>query len=226
MQGKIVLVTGAKGGLGSFVTERFLADGATVVGASRSIKQSDFPNPRFTAMAVDFSNASAVRTMVDQIISRFGKIDVLAHIMGGFSASTIGETDEKTWMELLELNLTSAFHALRAVIPHMRKAKYGRIVAVGSLAATEPHAGLGPYVVSKTALATLIQTAALENADANITANVVLPGTMDTPTNRASMPNADFSKWLKPVDVAGLIRMLADENAGLINGTLVPIQAH
>ena len=225
MEGRVVLVTGAKGGLGAFVTERFLAAGATVIGTSRSITQSDFTNPRFTAMAVDFSDATAVQAMVDQMISRFGKIDVLAHIMGGFAAGAIGETDERTWTQMLDLNLISAFHALRAVIPPMRKAQYGRIVAVGSLTATEPHAGLGAYVVSKTALTTLVQTVALENADANITANVVLPGTMDTPANRASMPTADFSKWLKPDDVARLILTLAEENSGLITGTLVPIQA-
>jgi len=226
MEEKIVLITGAKGGLGSFVTEQFLKAGATVIGTSRSIKQSDFNHPRFTAMAVDFSDASAVQKMVDQIVSRFGKIDILAHVMGGFAASTVAETNEKTWMQMLDLNLVSAFHALRAVIPPMRKAKYGRIVAVGSLAATEPHAGLGAYVVSKTALAVLVQTVALENADANITANVVLPGTMDTQANRASMPNADFSKWLQPNDVASLILKLTDETSGLITGTLVPIQGH
>jgi len=224
MQDRVVLVTGAKGGLGSFVTQQFLAAGATVVGTSRSIKQSDFANPRFTAMAVDFSDAAAVQSLVDQIISRFGKIDVLAHVMGGFAAGPVAETDDKTWAQMRDLNLTSAFYALRAVLPPMRKAKYGRIVAVGSLAATEPHAGLGAYVMSKTAMATLVQTVALENADAGITANVVLPGTMDTPVNRAAMPTADFSKWLQPNDVASLILTLADESAGLITGTLVPIQ--
>ena len=224
MQGRVVLITGAKGGLGSFVTKQFLAAGATVVGTSRSIKQSDFANPRFTAMAVDFSDAAAVQSLVDQIISRFGKIDVLAHVMGGFAAGPVAETDDKTWAQMRDLNLTSAFYALRAVLPPMRKAKYGRIVAVGSLVATEPHAGLGAYVMAKTAMATLVQTVALENADAGITANVVLPGTMDTPVNRAAMPTADFSKWLRPNDVASLILTLADESAGLITGTLVPIQ--
>jgi 3-oxoacyl-[acyl-carrier protein] reductase len=145
--------------------------------------------------------------------------------MGGFAAGAIGETDEKTWTQMLDLNLISAFHALHAVILPMRKAHYGRIVAVGSLAATEPHAGLGAYVVSKTALTTLVRTVALENADANITANVVLPATMDTPANRASMPAADFSNWLKPDDVASVILTLAEERSGLITGTLVPIQA-
>ena len=85
MEGRVVLVTGAKGGLGSFVTEKFLGEGATVVGASRSIKQSDFPNPKFTAMAVDFSNGTAVRELADSVAAKFGRIDVLAHVLGGFA---------------------------------------------------------------------------------------------------------------------------------------------
>ncbi len=224
MEGRVVLITGAKGGLGSFVTERFLAAGATVVGASRSIKQTDFNGPKFTAMAVDFSVAPAVQILVDQIISRFGKIDALAHVMGGFAAGVVAETDDKTWSQMLDLNLMAAFHALRAVVPPMRKAKYGRIVAVGSLAAIAPHAGTAAYVASKTAMASLVQAVALENADVNITANVVLPGTMDTPANRAAMPNADFSKWVPPDDVASVILQLSEESARLITGTLVPIQ--
>ncbi|HSS97464.1 MAG TPA: SDR family NAD(P)-dependent oxidoreductase [Terriglobales bacterium] len=226
MESRVVLITGAKGGLGSFVTEAFLAAGATVIGTSRSIKQSDFPNPRFNAMAVDFSDVAAVNAAVSEIVSRFGKIDVLAHIMGGFAAGTVAETDDKTWSQMLDLNLTSAFHAMRAVLPTMRKAKYGRIVTVGSLAATEAHAGIGSYVASKMAMASLTQAVALENSDANITANVVLPGTMDTPANRASMPGADFSKWVRPDDVASVILTLADESSKLITGTLVPIQGH
>ncbi len=100
----------------------------------------------------------------------------------------------------------------------------GNIVAVGSLSAVEPHAALGAYVISKTAMAALVRTVALENADANITANVVLPGTMDTPANRASMPNADFTKWVQPAAVASLIQWLSTEEAGHITGTLIPIQ--
>ena len=223
MDGRVVLITGAKGGLGSFVTERFLAAGATVVGTSRSIKQSDFPSPKFTAMPVDFSHAAAVQDLIDQIISKFGRLDVLAHVMGGFAAGAVAETDDKVWKQMLDLNLISAFHALRAVVPPMRKANYGRIVAVGSLAATDPHPALGAYVASKMAMAALVRTVAIENADANITANVVLPGTMDTPANRAAMPTADFSKWVQPNDVASLILTLADEGSGLITGTLVPV---
>jgi NAD(P)-dependent dehydrogenase (short-subunit alcohol dehydrogenase family) len=227
MEGKVVLITGAKGGLGSSVTERFLAAGANVVGTSRSIKQSDFNHAKFTAMPADFSSSAAVSGMANQIVGRFGKIDVLAHVAGGFAGGPpVAETDDKTWEQMQSSNLTAAFYILRAVIPHMRKAKYGRIVAVGSLAAVEPHAGLGAYVVSKVGLAALVRTVALENAGMNITANVVLPGTMDTPGNRAAMPNADFSKWAQPRDVANLIYTLASEEAAQISNTLVPIEGH
>ncbi len=224
MEGKIVLITGAKGGLGTAVTQGFLKAGATVVGTSRSIKQEDFPNPRFVAMPADFSKAAAVNEMVLQILVRFGRLDALMHVMGGFAGGkSVAETDDATWEQMRDLNLTAAFYAARAVLPHMRKAGRGRIVAVGSLAAAEPHAGLGSYVIFKSALNTLIRTVALENSDANITANVVLPGTMDTPANRAAMPGADFSKWVRPDDVANVLLMLVSDQAAHINGAVIPV---
>jgi NAD(P)-dependent dehydrogenase (short-subunit alcohol dehydrogenase family) len=224
MEGRIVLITGAKGGLGSTVTQRFLDSGATVVGTSRSIKSSDFPHANFVAMPVDFTNPAAVCAMANQIIARLGRIDALVHVLGGFAGgSPVAETSDATWEQMRDLNLTAAFYVLRAVLPHMRKARSGRIVAVGSLAAAEPHAGLGAYVTFKSALATLIRTVALENADANITANMVLPGTMDTPGNRASQPNADFSRWVQPADVASLIQWLAADQAAQVNGVLASL---
>lgn len=224
MDNKVVLITGAKGGLGTWVTKRFLDAGAIVAGSSRSIQASDFSHPRFTAMPADFSNAGAVHELADQVAARFGKIDALIHVMGGFAGGqSVADTDDSTWEKMRDQNLTSAFYATRAVLGHMRKAKAGRIVAVGSLAATEPHAGLGAYVVFKSALVTLMRTVALENANANITANVVLPGTMDTPGNRAAMPTADFSTWVHPDDVASLILWLADERAAHVNGAVIPI---
>ena len=227
MDGRVVLITGAKGGLGSFVTKNFLERGATVVGTSRSIQQSHFSHPKFTAMPVDFSTGAAVSDLADQVVNRFGKIDVLAHVLGGFAGGQpIAETDDKTWDQMRDQNLTATFYILRAVIRHMRKAKYGRIIAVGSLAAVEPHAYIGAYVASKVGLSALVRTAALENADANITANVVLPGTMDTAANRAAMPKADFSKWVQPDEVAKLILTLASEDAAQISNALVPIEGH
>ncbi len=224
MSERVVLITGAKGGLGLFVTQRFVATGATVVGASRSIAQEDFPVTNFAALPVDFTRAAAVHGAINSVIDRYGRLDVLVHVVGGFAGGmSVAETDDATWEEMRDLNLTSAFYVLRAAIPHLRKSGAGRIVAIGSLTATEPHAGLGAYVAFKSALASLVRTVALENKDAGLTANVVLPGTMDTPANRKAMPGADFSKWLKPADVADLVLWLADERAGHITGTVIPI---
>ena len=224
MNNKVVLITGAKGGLGSFVTQRFLATGATVVGTSRSISQADFPEANFVALPVDFTKAGAAGKAVESVVNRFGRLDVLVHLLGGFAGGqTVAETDDATWEQMCDLNLTSAFYVLRAAIPHLRKSGKGRVIAIGSLTAMEPHAGLGAYVTFKAALATLVRTIALENKDAGLTANVVLPGTMDTPTNRKSMPGADFSKWVRPGDVADLVLWLSDDRAAHITGTAIPV---
>ena len=224
MTDKIVLITGAKGGLGSFMTERFLANGATVVGTSRSISQKDFSAPNFVALPTDFTNSAAVREAVESIVSRFGRLDVLVHVLGGFAGGkSIAETDDAMWEQMRDLNLTSAFYILRAAIPHLRKSGQGRIIVIGSLTAVEPHAGLGAYVTFKSALTTLVRTVALENKDAGLTANVILPGTMDTPANRKSMPSADPSTWVKPGDVADLALWLAEDRAAHITGAAIPI---
>ena len=224
MNNRVVLITGAKGGLGSFVTQRFLATGATVVGTSRSISQADFPEANFVALPVDFTKAGAAGKAVESVVSRFRRLDALVHLLGGFAdGQTVAETDDATWEQMCDLNLMSAFYVLRAAIPHLRKSGKGRIIAIGSLTAVEPHAGLGAYVAFKAALTMLVRTVALENKDAGLTANVVLPGTMDTPTNRKSMPGADFSKWVQPGDVADLVLWLADDRAAHITGTAIPV---
>ena len=225
MKDTVVFITGAKGGLGTFVTQKFLATGATVVGASRSIAKEDFPAPHFIPLSVDFTRASAVREAIDSTVARAGKLDVLVHVLGGFAGGAkVEDTDDATWEQMRDLNLTAAFYVLRAVIPHLRKSRRGRVVVIGSLTATEPHAGLAAYVTFKAALTTLVRTVALENKDAALTANMILPGTMDTPANRKAMPNADFSKWLDPGKVADLALWLADENAGHISGASIPIE--
>ncbi len=224
MAGRIILITGAKGGLGNFVTRKFLDAGEMVIGAALSIRQSDFPNTNFLDAALDLTVTDDVKSLADNIANRFGRIDVLVHVAGGFAGGTpIHETDPKTWSQMQSLNLNAAFNVFRAVIPHMRKEGRGRIIAVGSNAAVQPHKNLGAYVVSKSALVTLVQTVALENADRNITANLVLPGTMDTPANRNAMPDADPRKWVNPANVASVIYWLASPEAAETNGAAIPI---
>ena len=226
MTGKIALVTGANGGLGTHVTKALLDAGATVVGLAPHIKQSDFDHPKFVALPASLNSLDAAKKAVASVIARSGitKIDVLAHLVGGFAGGqSAADTDDDTWQQMFDANLNSAFHILRAVIPEMRKAGGGRIIAIGSRQAEEPAPKIGAYSASKAALVSLMKTVALENKDAGITANVILPGTMDTPGNRKAMPGADTSTWVQPASVASLIVWLAGDAGKDVTGAAIPV---
>ncbi len=223
LRGKTALVTGATGGLGTHVTRMLLEAGATVAGLAPQIRQSDFDHPSFIALPVQISSAESAKAAVDAAVARLGKLGIVAHLVGGFAGGQrVDETDDAAWQLMFDLNLNSAFYILRAAIPHMRRAKAGRIIAIGSRAAVDPGPTLAGYNASKAALVSLIRTVALENRDSGITANVILPGTMDTPANRASDPKADFSKWVQPGTVAGLIVWLAGDQAKDVTGAVIP----
>ena len=224
MKEKVVLVTGANGGLGRFVTRAFLDAGATVIGTSRKIQQSDFSCDNFIAMPSDISSLAGAKALVEAIVVRFGTLNVLAHTVGGFAGGLpIADTDDGTLQQMLEVNVNSFFHILRASILAMRKTGNGRVIAIGSRAAVEPGAGVGAYSASKAAMVSLIKTVAAENRDVGLTANVILPGTIDTPANRQSSPDADFSKWVRPAAIASLITWLAGDAGKEINGAAIPI---
>jgi|SRR5215470_9650646 len=224
MQGKVVLVTGADGGLGVHVSQAFLDSGATVIGTSRKIQQSAFAGPLFTAIPAEISTLETARVLVDQVVSRFGKLDVLAHTVGGFAGGqSVADTDDATFQRMLDVNLNSVFHVVRAAVPALRRTGNGRLIAIGSRAAVDPGAGVGAYSASKAAMVSLIRTVAIENKDAGLRANVLLPGTMDTPTNRKAMPNADFSKWVQPSAVARLMVWLAGDAGRDVNGAVIPV---
>jgi NAD(P)-dependent dehydrogenase (short-subunit alcohol dehydrogenase family) len=217
LNGKIALITGAKGGLGSAVTNAYLEAGARVIGASRSIKASDFNHPNFSALPAELSTLDAAQRAVASTIAQFGRIDVLAHVLGGFAGGqTVVDTDDATLDKMLQLNFLSAFHVLRAVIPGMRAQGSGRIIVVASRQGVEPAATLGAYSASKAALVSLVKTVALENKDAAITANTVLPGGMATPSNQG--PNLIPTK-----QVASLLVYLAGDEAGALTGAAIPV---
>jgi NAD(P)-dependent dehydrogenase (short-subunit alcohol dehydrogenase family) len=224
MTGKVAMVTGANGGLGASVTQAVLEAGATVVGVSRHIQQSDFKHVGFTALAAEISTVEGATRVVETIVTRFGKLDVVVHTVGGFAGGpSIVDTDEATFQRMLDVNLNSAFCLLRAVIPPLRKSGSGRLIAIGSRAALQPGPGVGAYSASKAALVSLMRTAALENKDSGMTANAILPGTIDTPANRKAMPGADFSKWVRPEALASLIVWLCGDGGKEINGAAIPV---
>jgi len=221
---KTALVTGADGGLGVHVTKALLDAGFLVAGLAPKIKQSDFDDPRFTALPARLDSLEAAKRSADAVITKFGKIDVLAHLVGGFvGGPSVAETDDTTFRRMFEMNVDSAFHILRAVLPNMQKAGNGRIIAIGSRAAESPGAGVGAYSASKAALVSLIRTVAVENKDSGITANVILPGTIDTPANRKAMPKADITNWVQPAAIASLMVWLASDAAGDMTGGVIPL---
>jgi NAD(P)-dependent dehydrogenase (short-subunit alcohol dehydrogenase family) len=223
VKNKAVLITGANGGLGTSVTEAFLNAGATVAGSSRKIAQDEFKSPDFHAFPAEISSLASAKTLADAVAQKLGRIDVLIHLIGAFAAGSVADTDDATWSKMLDLNLNTTFHTLRAVLPHMRKAGGGRIIAIGSRLAVEPQPGVAAYEVSKAALVSLIRATALENKDAGINANIILPDTMDTAVNRAAMPKADFSKWVPTGDVAELLVALAGSAGKAVTGAVIPI---
>jgi len=220
----IVLITGAKGGLGAHVMQAFLESRAQVIGTSRQIAATDFPLPNFTPMPADLTKAEDAGQLAAAVIARFQRIDVLVHVAGGFAGgSPIHETDDGTWDGMMNLNLRAAFNILRAVIPPMRLEKHGRIIAIGSRAGVEPAANIAAYAASKAALVSLVKTAALENKTFGITANVILPGTIDTEANRKSDPAGNHSKWVSPEKLAALAFYLASDAAAEITGAAIPV---
>ena len=224
MPGKIALVTGANGGLGNQVTKALLDAGFNVVGLAPRIQQSDFNHPNFIALPATLTSLDTAKQAVEGVIARSGRIDVLAHLVGAFAGGqSVDALDDAMWQRMFDANLNSSFHILRAVIPAMRKAGGGRIIAIGSRAAEDPGPKVGAYGASKAALVSLMKMVALENKDAGITANVILPGTMDTPANRRDMPGADVSTWVQPASVAGLIVWLTSNAGKDVTGAAIPV---
>jgi NAD(P)-dependent dehydrogenase (short-subunit alcohol dehydrogenase family) len=214
-----VLVTGANGGLGTAVCQAFLDSGATVIGVARVWKEP----ARFATISADVGTAEGCEKMMAQALQR-GPLDALVHLVGGFSGgSPLTETTDQTWDGMMDINLRTAFCAMRAALRPMTTAGRGRIVAIGSRVAVEPSPNFAAYAVSKAALVALVRNVAAEGKKSGITANIVLTSTIDTPQNRKAMPDADFTRWVTPQSIAKLIVWLASDAAADTSGAVIPI---
>jgi NAD(P)-dependent dehydrogenase (short-subunit alcohol dehydrogenase family) len=214
-----VLVTGANGGLGPAVCQAFLDSGATVIGVARAWRE---PAP-FATISADAATAEGCEKMVAQALQR-GPLDALVHLVGGFSGgSPLAETSDETWDGMMNVNLRTAFCAMRAALRPMTAAGRGRIIAIGSRLAVEPSPNFAAYAVSKAALVALVKNVAVEGKKSGVTANVVLTSIIDTPKNREEMPGADFTKWVRPESIAKLMVWLASDAAADISGAVIPI---
>ncbi len=228
--GKVALVTGAAGNLGSTVAQSFHAAGARLVLVDLSenrLKEvysqwSDSESVLF--IPADRTKESAVQSMVEGARLRYRKVDILANIAGGFTMGPqVHETPTKDWDFMLNLNARSMFLASRAVIPLMLANGGGRIISVSARAAMEGKAKMGPYCVSKAAVITLTETMAAEHKFNNINVNCILPGTIDTPQNREAMPDANHKNWVSTLELANVILFLASDAASAISGAAIPV---
>lgn len=228
---KVALITGTTGALGAATSRVFAEAGAMLALTARSeddlkalAASLDRPADQVLIHPADATDPDAVAELVAQTVARFGRVDALLHIAGGYrGGKTVAETPLADLRFMLSLNLTSAFLTCRAVLPHMIAQGWGRIVAVGSKSAVSPGRRSGAYAASKAGLIALVETIAAEVRDQGITANVVLPSTIDTPDNRRFMPKADFAKWVPPEQIAAAMLFLCSEEAASINGARIPI---
>jgi len=222
MDGKVVVVTGASGALGKVVAASALELGARVAGVDHAASQVAASPGRIELGGVDLTDPAQARKAIDAAASHFGKLDALINIAGGFAFEAIVEGDPKTWQRMYALNVLTALNASRSAIPHLVASGAGRIINVGAMGALQAGSGMGAYAASKAGVHRLTEALAAE-WKGKITVNAVLPSTIDTAANRASMPNADFSKWVTPEELANVILFLAGDAASAVTGALIPV---
>jgi NAD(P)-dependent dehydrogenase (short-subunit alcohol dehydrogenase family) len=222
MQGKIVAVTGASGALGWVVTGLALERGAKVALIDHSATKTSPTENRFEIGGVDLSEAGEAKRAIDTAATHFGGLDVLVNVAGAFSFQTVADGDTALWERLYRLNTLTALNTSRAAIPHLVKSKSGRIINIGAMGALHAGSGMGPYAASKSGVHRLTETLA-EELKGKVTVNAVMPSTIDTPANRRDMPNADFSKWATPHEVAAMILFLASDESSGVTGALIPV---
>ncbi|MGL5083429.1 MAG: 3-oxoacyl-ACP reductase FabG [Microcoleaceae cyanobacterium] len=227
MKGRQVLLTGGTGGLGLGVTPLVVARGAKVTIPYHNeteverlkgiLSPTDFESIRF--VAVDLTDESAVEKLVNDM----GRVDVLIHLVGGFSMGNVHEYPYADWKKDFLLNLDTTFLVCKHSLGKMRQHGYGRIVTVGSRGAVEPTGQLAAYCAAKAGVVALTKAIAAETKGTNITANCVLPSVIDTPGNRAAMGSEQADQWVKPESLGEVICFLAADAAQDIRGAAVPV---
>jgi len=224
---RTALVTGAAGHLGQAVAALFAERGYNLVlmGRRASLDRafgSETPTRLFAE--ADLLDIAQVTGSVAGALQRFGAIDVLCNIAGGFRMGVpVHATSEDDWSAMLDINVRTTLNAVRAVVPAMLERGGGKIVNVAAAAGLRAGATMGPYAASKSAVIRLTEAMAAELRDRNVNVNCVLPTTIDTPDNRRAMPDADPSRWVSPQDLSRVIAFLASDDARAIHGAAIPV---
>lgn len=224
MGDRVVAITGAFGVLGSAVAKRAAANGARVALIDFAPAPAG-PTPEGALLlgGVDLTDPAQAGKALDAAAEKFGGVDALVNTAGGFRWETLEDGTPESWAGLYKMNVLTTANAVRAALPHLRKSAAGRIVNIGANGAVKSGMGMGAYAASKAGVHRLTESLAEELKGAGVTVNAVLPSIIDTPTNRADMPDDDFSKWVSPDDLAAVILFLASEDAKVVTGALIPV---
>jgi NAD(P)-dependent dehydrogenase (short-subunit alcohol dehydrogenase family) len=225
---KAIVVTGAFGALGSATARAAVKAGGRVALIDRAANAPpgllEACGPDAVALGgVDLSVAADATRAIDAATDHLHGLDVLINIAGAFRWQTVADGDSQLWDLMYAINLKTAVNASRAALAHMRKSGTGRIINMGANAALKSGAGMGPYAASKAGVHRLTESLAEEVKGFGITVNAILPSIIDTPANRADMPQADFTRWVAPQALADVILFLASDEASAVTGALLPV---
>jgi NAD(P)-dependent dehydrogenase (short-subunit alcohol dehydrogenase family) len=228
---KVTIITGAVGNLGASTARLFQKQGAKTVLVDRSqervteVFKSLAGSPdHFLAGGIDLTDPVSLARLLEQTITRFGRVDVLINTVGGYrGGKPVHESGLADWDFLFGINLRTTLLCCQAVIPQMLKQSSGKIINIASRDALAGSAGYAAYSASKSSILRLTESLAAELKAASININAIMPGTIDTPQNRAAVPNGDYTKWVQPEAIADVIAFLASESSRAINGAALPV---
>ena len=228
---KTIVITGGTGGLGTALVRRLISKDyrlavTYLLPEEAQAFESEFEADEEQVMLtrVDCTNAEAVNTYIKRVADQWGGIHGLCSLVGGWAGGRdVEETDDVRFERMLDLNLRSAFYAVRAAVPHLKETEWGRIILIGSRGAVDFFEAQAAFNIAKAGVAALGQSVATELDGTGVTANVLMPSVIDTPATRASLPYADYVNWPTPDEIAAVVEFLLSEDSGVINGALVPV---
>jgi NAD(P)-dependent dehydrogenase (short-subunit alcohol dehydrogenase family) len=227
LEGKVILVTGASGNLGGVVAERAVAAGAQVAVTDRAVENLKARFSPSNSMAlfpgVELADAASCADYVEKTVARFGRVDGLISTVGGFAFSNVSDDSYATWERMLTMNVKTAFHVSQAVLPAMKANGSGSIVLTGATAALKAPGGVSAYAASKSGVMRLAESLADEVKGEGIRVNAVMPSLIDTPENRAAMPDANRNLWVSPEEIADVMLFLVSDAARAVTGALIPV---
>lgn len=223
---KVAIITGATGNLGKAVAEKLLINEYHIALVDRNRSETDnTPDPdNVLLIQSDVLDSTSVDLMVTKVLNKFGKINVLINTVGGYKAGLpLHQTPFETLRFMMDLNALSVFTTCKYVIPHMIERQSGKIINISSRAGFRGSAKDAAYSAAKSAVIRLTESMSAELKTYNINVNCILPGTIDTPENRAAMPDRDFNKWVSPASLADVIFFLCSEESRDIHGAAIPV---